>query len=90
MAVPARRVADDVHYSHDVSQLRHHSFAAIGRAVGVSKVAAINEQERMYEVLAAARKRVEAADIETTATTETNGPERSLTINPPDTEHTEE
>jgi hypothetical protein len=50
----------------------------------------LDEQERMYEVLAAARKRVEAADIETTATTETNGPERSLTINPPDTEHTEE
>ena len=28
----------------------------------------LDEQERMYEVLAAARQRVEAADIETTAT----------------------
>jgi predicted pyridoxine 5'-phosphate oxidase superfamily flavin-nucleotide-binding protein len=53
----------------------------------------LDEQERMYEVLAAARKRVEAADIETTATRVTNGPDRSsLTIDPPpDTaEHNEE
>jgi hypothetical protein len=34
----------------------------------------LDEQERMYEVLAVARKRVEAADIETTATRVTNGP----------------
>jgi hypothetical protein len=53
----------------------------------------LDEQERMYEVLAAARKRVEAADIDTTATRVTNGPDRSsLTIDPsPDTaEHNEE
>jgi hypothetical protein len=53
----------------------------------------LDEQERMYEVLAAARKRVEAADIETTATRVTNGPDRSsLTTDPsPDTaEHNEE
>ena len=53
----------------------------------------LDEQERMYEVLAAARKRVEAADTETTATRVTNGPDRSsLTTDPsPDTaEHNEE
>jgi hypothetical protein len=43
----------------------------------------LDEQERMYEVLAAARKRVEAADIDTTATRVTNGPDRSSpTIDP--------
>ena len=53
----------------------------------------LDEQERMYEVLAAARKRVEAADTETTATRVTNGHDRSSLISnpPPDTaEHNEE
>jgi hypothetical protein len=52
----------------------------------------LDEQARMYEVLAAARRRVAEADIETTATTVTNGPDRSRAIDsaPDSAEHTEE
>jgi hypothetical protein len=50
----------------------------------------LDEQARMYEVLAAARRRVAEADIETTATTVTNGPDRSIDSAPDSAEHTEE